>query len=950
MRKKIILSIVLLCIASFFQILSAQNSYTVNFSRNDYHAANQNWSLAVGSNQWLYAANNDGLLAYNGTSWRLHTLPQNATVRSVSVDKYNRIFVGSYEEFGYFETNELGKTRYVSLIDKLKNFSFHNEEIWKIVIVGENVYFQSFSTIFVFNGTTVEVLPTPGNIVFLLQARNRLFAQVIGRGLFELKGNQFLYITDSEQYLKSDVRVILPFAEKDFLIGTASDGMFVWNGSSFHPLQNTVNQSFKKYQVNCGVATANRIVIGTIVKGLFVLDKNGNVMEHLHTSNSLQNNTVLALHATQNGNLWVGLDKGIDFISFDLPLRIFRDHTLELGASYAAALYNNQLYLGTNQGVMNFTADSLGRFTCNGIVDNTQGQVWTLSVIDNTLFCGHNNGTFRFVNGNFERISPINGGFNLKKAIVDSNEYLLQSTYTNLVIYNKIDGKWQNARFLKDFVEPAPFLEPDFQQNIWVTHSFKGVYRIKMNSNFTEILHTDYLSKADGFASDYKLGVFKIQNRIIFTTGEKLYTWDDMNQRIVPYDIINNQLNGFENCRRIVALPNNLYWLIRKNDVALFRIKDNKAEQIYRMQPSHYNMFMVELFENIVPLNDSLNLLCLDNGFAILNVKQIEKKAQNTPPMTFTNIAAYNESGLSKSLKFNTKRTPHLPFKYNSISFSFTDFSFHTRQKQFWYRLKGLSDKWVEWRSSDSVIFSRLPAKKYTFEVKTTQTDGSFVPPLSYSFVIQQPYYFSIPAFIVYSLIIILLAVFIRFRFVYRFRKHSQKLKSEEAQKRLIEQQKAEREIISLRYDKLQAELSLKSVQLANSTMAILKKNELLTELKDVLEQQKQELGNRYPNKLYTQLKKLIDSNISTEDDWSMFQAHFDLAHEDFFKRLKTQYPDLTQSDLNLCALLRMNLSSKEIAQLLNITTRGVEIRRYRLRKRLNVASDVNLTEIMLRF
>ena len=138
-----------------------------------------------------------------------------------------------------------------------------------------------------------------------------------------------------------------------------------------------------------------------------------------------------------------------------------------------------------------------------------------------------------------------------------------------------------------------------------------------MNTNFTEILHTDYLSKADGFASDYKLGVFKIQNRIIFT---KLYTWDDMNQRIVPYDIINNQLNGFENCRRIVALPNNLYWLIRKNDVALFRIKDNKAEQIYRMQPSHYNMFMVELFENIVPLNDSLNLLCLDNGFAILNV------------------------------------------------------------------------------------------------------------------------------------------------------------------------------------------------------------------------------------------------------------------------------------------------------------------------------------------
>jgi DNA-binding CsgD family transcriptional regulator len=120
-------------------------------------------------------------------------------------------------------------------------------------------------------------------------------------------------------------------------------------------------------------------------------------------------------------------------------------------------------------------------------------------------------------------------------------------------------------------------------------------------------------------------------------------------------------------------------------------------------------------------------------------------------------------------------------------------------------------------------------------------------------------------------------------------------------------------------------------------------------DVKEILRNQKEQLGTRYPDKYYDTLVRKIDDNMGSVDDWKVFEANFERAHEQFMKTLKDNYPDLTPSDLRLCAFLRMNLSSKEIAPLLGISVRGVENHRYRLRKRLNLDADSNLTEFMIK-
>jgi DNA-binding NarL/FixJ family response regulator len=132
--------------------------------------------------------------------------------------------------------------------------------------------------------------------------------------------------------------------------------------------------------------------------------------------------------------------------------------------------------------------------------------------------------------------------------------------------------------------------------------------------------------------------------------------------------------------------------------------------------------------------------------------------------------------------------------------------------------------------------------------------------------------------------------------------------------------------------------------------MVLIRKNELLGEIQHELIRQKEELGQRLPAKYFNRLNKILEQGISNDRDWELFEKLFDQAHENFFQRLKTDFPDLTTSDLRLCAYLRLNLSSKEISPLLNITVRGVEERRYRLRKRLQLTSEQNLTEFILSY
>ncbi|MCX6246201.1 MAG: triple tyrosine motif-containing protein [Bacteroidetes bacterium] len=947
--KKI--ALIILVLLSAVRWSAAQSSYMVtHYSRQDYGAGSQNWSIDTDSQGFIYAANNQGLLTYDGAHWKLFRVPDQTIIRSVSVSADKRVYTGSFEDFGYWEEDPAREMKYHSLRPLLGNFAFHNDEIWKIVQCKGKVYFQSFSALFVYDHHTVKSIPIPATIIFLLKANDRMFVQSVDGRLFELAGDT-LKLLDTKGVLQgTEVKAFLPYKDGSFLIGTSSKGVFRYDGVSITPWNVPANDALKKFQINNGIISGDRIIFGTIVKGIFVLDGDGNICFHLFNENALQNNTVLSLCVDNRGGIWAGLDKGIDNISFNNSLDSYKEAGDQLGAVYTAAFSGNTLYVGTNRGIYTYRKEERdSRFRYSGFLNQSQGQVWELKMIDGTLFCGHTNGTYVITGQDFRKISEVSGGYALKKYTRDGEEFLLQSTYSTLVVYKKINRQWQYLREVKGFIEPSRFLEIDHLNNIWIGHAVKGLYRLRLSDQSDSVTSKVYYGKNDGFPSDFNIHVFKIEDRIVFTTGKLIYTYDDLNNRIIPFAELNKQLNGFENATNIIRTGENRYCLIRNNDIAEFMIKDSKATQLIRFYLPLFGLNMVEGYENVVSIDKERNLICLDDGFALFSGTSFSTRGPGKESLLFREVNSLNTQGISMPVKIVNNRFT-LEHAWNSIFITFTYTGHGISSRRFQYKLEPFDPEWSQWTEKADVSYTRLPKGNYTFRVRTISSTGVVTDPIVLYFNVRPAFFASTLAYIIYALILLAGILFSQYMFRKRFMLKQEKIRLEAEAKLLLEKQQAEQQVVRLQYENLQSVITHKNIQLADSTMAIIRKNELLIEIKEELEKQKKQLRNQYPENYDKKILSLINKNITDDNDWKVFEDLFDQAHADFFKRLKAAYPDLTQSDLKLCAYLRLNLSSKEIAPLLNISYRGVETRRYRLRRRLLLENDANLVGFILQF
>lgn len=927
----------------------AGKSLIINYPKQEYQADNQNWSVAINPEGSVFFGNNGGLLEFDGADWKLWEMPYNMGVRSVAVSDDNRIYVGSYEEFGYWARNDLGVLAYTSLSVSVDDINFHNDEIWRIIPFEGKIYFQSFNTIFIYDGHSIIRIKPPLTLVLLIKARDHLFIHQVSKGLCEIVNNRIELIPEGEKFSNDEVKVVLPFGEDEFLIGTASGILYKYDGKHIELWSNQAEALLREADINVGTNLDSLIIIGTIVNGVFMLNQQGKLIEHINTENFLQNNTILSICPDDQGNFWLGLDRGIDYVRRDIPIDFYIDPSGNSMSVYTAALFNDYLWIGTNQGLLRYSYRKAKGYTDPVMIEGTQGQVWDLKVFDNHLYCGHTNGTFLIKENTAVKICPINGGFQLKKIYIKNKEFLLQSTYSTLVVYEKINGIWSYSHLIQGFLEPIPHFEIDNNGNLWAQHNNRGLYKIMMNENLDSVLSIKYFGKDQGFSNDRNISVSQIENRIVFTTTESVYTYDDLNDTIIPYESLRPDLGIFYYSNRIIQAGEHKYWFIRNNICGLFQIYQDSIKELFQYDLGRQNTFLISSSPEITQVKEKLHVICLDNGFALFDENRLTDR-DNSQMLLFKEIKAVNSKGDERSFTGNKNyNKTEIPFQFHNIYLTCSTPN-QSLYPLFRFRVTGLDPKWSEWQKSSKIYLTRIPPGNYKVEAQFLTIEGEKSETASFSFNVLRPWYGSKIAMLLYIAIILIFTIALRIIFLKRLNKQTQKLKDLEREKRQKEAFIAEQNYIRLKNEKLQSENISKNFQLANYTMTILRKNEILIELKNEIIKQKDELGGRYPNYHYDRMIKIIDKNIENEDDWRIFENHFDQAHENFFKRIKREHPALTPSDLRLCAYLRLNLSTKEIAPLLNISVRGVEIRRYRLRKRLNLITEDNLIEFLLAF
>lgn len=929
--------------------------YVQNYTKALYQSGNQNWSVTKDEHGIMYFGNADGLLAFDGKYWQLHTMPNGLIVRSVAADGNGKIYVGGFGEFGYWENNSKGFLTYHSLIPKIAKKYLPNEEIWKIYVDGDRVIFQSFGSIFIYAHNKISVVKAPQPFLFLFKSGKRFFVEQVGSGLSELVNNHLSYINGSNILGKSGVLSILPYKKNEFIIGTAKNGLFIYDGTLIRPWANQANDFLKTYQLNNGAAIlGNYFAYGTILNGIVVIDTAGNVVQHINKSSGLQNNTVLSLYTDNEQNLWAGLDNGIDRIELNSPLYFYFDKTGNFGTVYSSIIFNNKIYLGTNQGLFysdwaSGSTDFLQPFNFR-LIPGTQGQVWDLSMQGGKLLCGHNDGTYQVTGNSINKISSVNGGWIIRQL---NASLLIQGTYTGLVIYKRgINGDWVFDHKVDGFSQPSRYVEQDEKGQIWVSHAYKGIYKIVLSSDLKRAVSQKYYDERYGLPSSYNINVFSLNNKMVFSSDSGFYVYDDITDHFYKYQQLNKKLGSFASSNKIIPADGKKYWFINHGRVALADLSNPGKLSIDSNRFTILNGQMVQHYENISRINNLIYLISIDDGFVIFNDQEIAGQEKIMLPQVLIRHIENITDKVSEITDSPDNNNIEIPFTQNNIRISYSLPYYRQAKVKYQYYLDGYSRQWSDWTTLTQKEFTNLGHGTYHFKIRAKINDDSTSPVTEFSFTILPPWYAGNMAIAFYVLLGVLAYYIIKHFYSLKLIRHQHRIQDKlQKEKEDFLKQEAianEQQIIKIQTEKLQSDLESKSRELANSAMNIVYKNELLQKISDEISHLRDDAGKKLPDEQLRKIQKVINEGMTDERDWNLFESSFNEAHESFFVKLKSHHPDLVPNDLKLCAYLRMNMNSKEMASLLNISLRGVEIRRYRLRKKLNLGHDKNLVEFLM--
>jgi DNA-binding CsgD family transcriptional regulator len=919
---------------SFF-LFSQEFPPIVKYSSTVYGAGNQSWMISQDDQNYLYFANNDGLLEYNGTTWQLYKAPNETIIRSVKVIG-NKIYTGSYMSFGFWTRQTNGKLKYTSLSDSIKSKILDDEQFWNILKYDQWILFQSLNRIYIYDTKTgkFKIIGPRNGVIKSFSPKNAIYFQTIKEGLFEIESGKAKLVSD-DPILKKFTIVNVFATDDDLLIQTQLDGIYKLVGNTLIRFATDVDAELKSsFVYSSQLLQDGSFALGTVSNGIFILSDKGKLKYHITQSKGLSNNTALSLFEDKDQNLWAGLDNGINCININSPVHSFTDDSGVLGTVYASANFNGKLYVGTNQGLFCKPNQNNGEFK---FINGTKGQVWSLFVYDSALFCGHDSGTFIVTNDSARNIFPSSGTWKFE-AVPNTKNQLLQGNYYGISVLEKINNQWVFKNKIQGFDYSSRYFEITNNLDVYVSHEYKGIFRLKLDKSLlkTQGFYT-YKSPQKGNNASltkfnhqiyyaYKGGIFKLNPKT------KLFEKDNLLSSIFEKD---EYTSG-----KLIVDNSNKIWLFSKNYIHYFSASklSNQLKQNVIPIPSSLTNSMLG-YENITQISKSTYLIGTTDGYYTLNIDDLSFKNYS---VFITDIAINKQNETLNNVEIQKEGS--FQSNQNNITFNYTVPEYNKYiNSEYQYLLEGFQDNWSEWSIKATVNFKNLSPGKYTFKVRARYANTILQNTATYTFVILKPWYLTNLAWFIYFLLMLIMANFINKAYRNYYHKQKEKLIEENNLLLEIKELENERQLMKLRNEQLSQDVDTKNRELAVSTMSLNSKNELLAFIKEDLKKTSQNDSNNIKSVIST-----INKNITEEDSWNVFKEAFDNADKDFLKRIKQLHPLLTPNDLRLCAYLRLNLSSKEIAPLFNISVRSVEIKRYRLRKKMDLQHEIGLVEYIM--
>ncbi len=784
----------------------------------------------------------------------------------------------------------------------------------------------------------------------------------------------------------TEIRTLMLLNPKQLLVGTYGKGTISINiesltASAFLPDNEDLTAANRIFEI---VRSDSQLYIGSDGEGLIVVDLKTNMTKsyknHGADSKSISNNVVRSIYIDQENSLWFGhYQGGISYVSTKNNFRNIKYspyNRLSLSHSNVTSIlvdYRENIWIGTDGGGLNIIRNNVicnkinHRLNCINsgpnppkilsLYEDKDKNIWIGTYLDGVFIYNSKTKKIKALNELYPDIRLSNNDIRCimqdrtGKMWIGTNGggvNIINTETREISVLRRNDSATLHSLSL-DWIR---FIKEDSYGCIWIGTVYGLNLYDPVEETFQHYFHDE--KDSTSVSSDYMFSFTEdLNNEVWIGTACGLNKYDRKTGKFQVFTEADGLPNNIINS--IVDTKDGNLWISTNNGISRFNIAENCF--------CNYN------FTDGIASNSFINGACYNQNNEVLYFGSIAGLTYFNPdeitdmdyeiPVILTDFKIFNQSIHAGQLfdkrvilKDNITKTNEVTLlkRDRAITIDFTALSYAYKNKiEYEYRLLGFSDNWTNAKNEHSITYTNLKSGTYNLQIKVGNI-GKEQPVRNLKITVLSPIYerwwFKLLVSLALTLVIILI---VRLRIISIKRQNELIKKQLEIEKLAAEKERVDLNLVidETRVQFQKDEMDYKNSQLISTTMLLTHKNEKMNQVKNKIAAFSKSIDNKDLKKDLSEIVKTISTEFEIEKDWNRFEEHFNDVHKDFLKKLKECYPELSLTYLKLCTYLKLDLSTKEIASLMNISQRGVEKSRSRLRKKLELSPEENLNRFI---
>jgi len=714
----------------------------------------QNWCVVQDDRGVIYVGNQGGLLEFAGVEWRAIRIPNNS-VRSMAIDEKGNLYIGGENEIGILTLNSKGARRYASLTDRLQDKHRNFSKVWNTHYTKEGVYFHTTNFLFRWDFKQIRVFESTNPFNKIFTCEGKFFVLQRPEGLKQMVNGSLELTPGGAVFSEDKISMIVPYDDQTLLIGTRSNGFYLYDGTKRQPFPTEVDDYLIKNEVYHGIrlkSSPGDFALATQRGGLVIIDSNGILKGIFAKTSGLQDDSVKYVYEDFQGNLWLALGEGISKIEYASPFSFYDDRSDLPGLVLSVLKHGKHLYAGTASGL--YFLESTNKFRpVPGI-----SRCWSLLSIGNSLLAAASNG-----------VLPVDSESNTKQKIVNAQSYVLHQsqkdpnriwvgTNQGLVSLYVKDGQWAEEHIFKNITQEITTIVEDNKGNLWLGTPAAGVLKVDFTGE-REIANPveSWYHTSEGLPGG-EIKVFMAAGHVIFATERGIYRFNEKDKVFIPDSTLGDRFVGSSRgVFRIAQDQHNQIWFYSEGVIFQavpgddgFYIPENNP--LLRLPPDQVNSIYPD------PGGDIVWFAC-HKGLIRYNTR--EKRKHRTDFLTLIREVEVNgtrlfydpENSIYKPGKNREYPFPMFDFKDRDIRFSFAA-PFFEAESRTRYRclLEGYDKNWSEWTLETWRNYVKVDPGLNTFRVQAINVYGNLSREAVFQFKVLPPWYKTWWAFFVYAI------------------------------------------------------------------------------------------------------------------------------------------------------------------------------------------------------